>query len=280
MQKLIDSHIHFWNPNLLKYDWLADFPVLNKVHLPIDLPSHGSGWEMEKLVFVQADSASEQGLAEAKWVSELHDARIAGIVAFAPLEKGNAARKQLEVLQDIPQVKGVRRLIQSEELGFSTQRDFIRAVRLLPAFGFSFDICVVHPQLPDVIELVRQCPDVSFVLDHFGKPDIANHLLDPWRANISTLAEFENVHCKLSGLVTEANHEKWTVKDLLPYFEHVLESFGAERLMFGGDFPVVKLAATYPKWVETALELTSILSNDEKHQIYYANAQSFYRLDK
>lgn len=278
MRQLIDSHIHFWQPDELTYGWLEELPAINKPYLPTNLPASGDGWTMEKLVFVQADVRPEQGLAEAQWVAGLDDARIAGIVAFAALEHGDDARAELEKLTQLPKVKGVRRLIQSEPLGFSVQPDFVAGVQAVADYGFSFDICVLHPQLPDVIELVKQCPKVSFVLDHIGKPDIKNGLIDTWREQITTLAGFDNVWCKLSGMVTEADHEKWTIDDLRPYANHILDAFGTSRVMFGGDYPVVELACDYPRWVQTALELTVDLSDDEKDALFYANAAQFYRL--
>lgn len=282
MRKIIDSHIHFWNPSHLRYDWLTTVPAINKVFLPPDLPQSSKGWEMAGLVFVQAGGAPEQGLDEAQWVAELaqSDERIQGIVAFGALENGDSERASLEKLVNMPLVKGVRRLIQSEALGFSIQPDFIKGVQALRDYGLSFDICIKHHQLGDTIELVKQCPDVSFVLDHIGKPDIKNGLLDPWREQLKTLAGFENVHCKLSGMVTEADLENWTPADLQPYVDHVLECFGIERLMFGGDWPVVRLAkkATYPRWVQTALDAVIGLSDAEKDKLFYENAQAFYRL--
>ena len=279
MRRLIDSHIHFWQPDQLTYDWLNGLPALNKPFLPSDLPASGDGWTMEKLVFVQANVAPEQGLAEAQWVASLDDPRIAGIVAFAPLENGDSARADFEKLAEIPKVKGIRRLIQSEALGFSTQPDFIAGVQALSEYGFSFDLCVVHPQLQDVIELVKQCPNVAFVLDHIGKPDIKNGVLDPWRERITTIAAFDNVWCKLSGMVTEADHEHWKFDDLRPYAEYILETFGVARVMVGGDYPVVELAATYPRWMQTALDLTDHLSDSEKDALFYTNASQFYRLE-
>lgn len=278
MQKILDSHVHFWEPNTLNYPWLADIELLNKSYLPADLPKSDDGWQMEKLVFVQADCVPEQGIDEAKWVASLDDERIAGIVAFAPLEKGAAVQDELDQLSEIPKVKGIRRLIQSEAMGFSVQPQFIDGVQALAAKNFSFDICVVYSQLLDVIELVKQCPDVSFVLDHFGKPAIANGEIDQWRNHITQLAEFDNVQCKLSGLVTEADHQNWSIADLRPYYEHVLESFGTNRLMFGGDWPVVKLAADYERWVQTALLLTHGLSDSEKDAIFYQNGHDFYKV--
>ena len=279
MLKIADSHVHFWDPRRLRYAWLDELPALNHACLPDDLPAQGPGWTVETLIFVQADCLPEQGLAEVDWVAGLaaRDPRVRTIVAFAPLEQGEGAHPVLEQLQSRPLVKGVRRLIQSEPLGFSQQPGFVAGVRLLADYGFSFDLCIKHPQLRDVIQLARRCPQVSFVLDHIGKPDIKSGQLDPWREHLAGLAALPNVMCKLSGLVTEADWQRWQPADLRPYLDHVLEVFGVDRVMFGSDAPVLTLAATYPRWVETLLEATQALSEAEKDKLFYANAAAFYK---
>jgi L-fuconolactonase len=278
MIDVIDSHVHFWEPSHLNYPWLGDIEKINRPYLPGDLPRQGTGWSMSGLVFVQADCVPEQGIEEARWVASLADDRIQGIVAFAPLEKGDAARAELDQLKDIPLVKGVRRLIQSEPLGFCVQPDFVQGVRSLADYGLSFDLCIYHPQLPDVIRLVEQCPQIEFVLDHVGKPGIKDGLQDPWREQIVQLAAFPNVRCKISGMVTEADHDNWQPADLEPYIAHIIEAFGIERLMFGGDYPVVELAATYPQWMETVIAATGAFSDEEKRQFFVDNARAFYEL--
>ncbi len=280
MPAIVDTHIHFWNPNQIQYDWLASVPALNKPFLPQDLADQATGVQLEKIVFVQCDCLPAQNLKEAEWVTSLaqKEPRIQGIVAGAALEMGEAIRGHLQALSAYPLVKGVRRLIQSEGAGFCVQPDFVTGVQLLPEFGFSFDICIVHPQLADVITLVEQCPNVSFVLDHIGKPGIKAGLLDPWRAEIKTLASFPNVSCKISGLVTEADMQAWTPTDLRPYIDHVIESFGPNRIMYGGDWPVSLLATSYQSWIETLEAATIGLSEAERHKLFYQNANSFYRL--
>jgi L-fuconolactonase len=178
-----------------------------------------------------------------------------------------------------PLVKGVRRLIQGElDPEFCLRPRFVRGVQLLAEYGLSFDLCITHEQLPSVIRLVEQCPDAAFVLDHIGKPDIKDHLLDPWRERIATLAEHPNVMCKLSGMVTEADHAAWTPDDLAPYVAHVLAAFGEDRVMFGGDWPVAFQATTYPRWVATLDDLTATLSPGAKRKLWAENAPRFYRL--
>ncbi len=276
---IIDSHVHFWQPAVLRYPWLDELPRLNRTFLPADLPRQGQNWMVDKLIFVQADCLPEQGMAEVAWVSALAaKAPIAGIVAFAPLELGDGALMALEQLQAFPLVKGVRRLIQGEAPGFCIQPAFIQGVRRLTAFGYPFEICVKHDQLADVITLVQQCPDVQFILDHSGKPNIKAGLLDPWRDQLSQLARYPNVVCKLSGLVTEADTEHWQPETLRPYIEQVLACFGHDRVMFGSDWPVVTLAATYEQWLGVLIKAVSSLSADERAQLFYDNSRQIYRL--
>jgi len=279
MLTIVDTHVHFWAPSHLRYAWLDDLPSLNRPFLPDHILAQGANWKVEALIFVQADCAAEQGIQEVEWVTSLatEDARIRGIVAFAPLERGQAVRPILQALTKFPLVKGVRGLIQSEPLGFSVQPDFVTGVQLLAEYGLSCDLCIRHPQLRDVIQLVRQCPAVSFVLDHIGKPDIKHGLLDPWRAEMAELAALPNVACKLSGLVTEADWERWKPADLSPYIQHTLEVFGPERVMYGSDSPVVSLAATYAQWIETLLEATRSLSEMEREKLFKHNGAKFYR---
>ena len=164
---VVDSHIHFWDPDNLQYEWLANVPPINRPYLPGDLLAAAKDVDLQKIVFVQADCAAAQGIAEAEWVTSLakDEPRIQGIVAFAPLEEGEAVRQHLQALSHIPLVKGVRRMIQSEGPGFCLNPTSCAAYRCWPDFGYSFDLCIVHHQLGDAIRLVAQCPDVSFILD-------------------------------------------------------------------------------------------------------------------
>jgi L-fuconolactonase len=281
--KFIDSHIHFLQPTHLRYTWLDELPILNQPVLPADLPAVVNDWELAGFVFVEADCLPEQGLAEAEWVSALaqQDKRIQGIVAFAPLEKPDDARSLLNEYTKLPLVKGIRRLIQSEGAGFSIQPDFVRGVQMVAEYGYRCDLCIRHHQLPDVIELVRQCPDVAFVLDHMGKPDIKNRQIEDWRINLATLAQFPHVQCKISGMVTEADPDHWQPAHLQPYIDHVLAVFGVERVMWGSDSPVLRLAhATYTGWLEVAQAALAHLSMVDQQRIFHDNAQAFYQLNQ
>ncbi len=277
--QVIDSHVHFWDPNQLNYAWLNGINILNKPFLPSTYQENIQDIDVKHIVFVEANCADDQRLDEVKWIETLDD-RIQAIVAAAPLEHGDKAHPMLEQLAERHLVKGIRRGIQSEDRGFSIQPSFVQGVQALAKYDLSFDILVVHHQLADILELVQQCPDIRFVVNHGAKPDIRTSLLDPWRDHIQALAKFENVTCKISGLITEANHDAWSANDLKPYIDHLLNVFGPQRLMFGSDFPVLNLAGTYTGWYSALHDILSELSDNEKSAIYFETARNFYRIDK
>lgn len=277
---IVDTHVHLWDPAHLNYPWLKDVAKLNRAFLPADYQEHCGAVAVDQMVFLECDLDPTQFLDEAKWVASLaQDAsRLKGIVAHAPLQKGDGAKADLEALAEVPLVKGIRRLIQSESVDFCVQPQFIAGVQALSAFDLRFDLCIFHPQLGNTIELVRQCPNVKFVLDHIGKPGIKDGLFDPWRDELKQLAELPNVWCKVSGVVTEADHDNWTYDDIRPYLDHVFDTFGFDRLMFGGDWPVSTLATEYPTWVDVLDRVLAGCSDDELRQFYCNTAVSFYGL--
>ena len=278
---IVDTHLHLWDPGNLRYPWLDGNALLNKPYLLADYRRACGPVQVEKMVFLQCECDFSQFQQEADWVTSLaqQDPRIAGIVPWAPLEKGDAARPALEKLAENPLIKGARRIIQFEpDIEFCLQPNFVKGVQALAAYNFSFDICIFHPQLANTIKMVQQCPNVKFILDHIGKPDIKNHLLDPWRAEIKQLASLPNVWCKVSGLVTEADHQHWTKEDLKPYIDHVIASFGFDRVMYGGDWPVAYQATEYPHWVETLEWAVSGCSETELRKLFHDNAVGFYKL--
>ncbi len=277
---IVDTHVHLWDPDNLRYPWLDGTPLLNRAYLPEDYTRFCGSVDVERIVFLQCDCEFSQFIEEVEWVTSLvrQDPRIQGMVPWAPLEKGEGAREALDVLSRNRLVKGVRRIIQSEDVVFCLQPDFVRGVRLLEEYDLCFDICIYHVHLANTIEMVRQCPNVRFVLDHIGKPDIKHRVTVPWKQEIAHLAGMPNVWCKVSGMVTEADHENWTREDLRPYIDHVVDCFGFDRIMFGGDWPVARLACEYPVWVETLAWALEGCSEDEMRKVFHDNAIAFYRL--
>jgi L-fuconolactonase len=279
---IVDAHVHLWDPEYIRIPWLDTSALLNQRYALDEYRQHTDGIDVAAFVYVQVDAAPAYGLIEAQWVADQAraDPRLQAIVAWAPIADGLRARSYLDALVRIdPRIKGVRQLLQGEsDPAFCLRPDFIRGVRLLAEYGLSFDICIYHHQLTSVVELVRQCPDVSFMLDHLGKPGVAAGLHEPWRAQIVELAALPNVICKVSGLVTEADHQSWQRADLAPYLEHVLAAFGEDRVAFGSDWPVVLLAGGYRRWVETLRELTAQLAPAAQQKLWADNARRFYRL--
>jgi L-fuconolactonase len=278
---LVDTHLHIWDLGRLRYPWLGGVPMLNRNHLIADYRRACGPVAVSKMVFLQCECDFSLFEAEAAWVTEVAagDPRIRGIVPWAPLEQGDAAEESLARLAANPLVKGIRRIIQFEaDPDFCLRPDFVRGVQLLPRHGLSFDLCVKCHQLTNTIELVRRCPEVRFILDHIGKPNIREREFEPWASQIRRLAAMPNVWCKVSGLVTEADFARWTPADLRPYLDHVFACFGFDRTMFGGDWPVSTQASDYPRWVATLDAALAGCSPDETHRVFVRNAESFYRV--
>ncbi|MEJ0091704.1 MAG: amidohydrolase family protein [Limisphaerales bacterium] len=278
---IVDSHVHLWNPAQLCYPWLDGLPALSRPFLPAEVFEAGANAEVRKIIFVEAGCEPSQGLAEADWISELarSEPRLKGIVAFAPLEKGKAVRAELQEFVARPLVKGIRRNLQGErDPEFCLRPNFIAGLELLGEFGFTFDLCIRHDQLPAVTKMVHSVPHVTFVLDHFGKPDVRGKKLEPWAADLKALAAMPNVVCKISGLTTEADWKNWQPDDLKLYFKTALECFGFDRLLFGSDWPVVTLAANYRRWLETVQEFFSFAGKAGLTKLFQTNAERIYRV--
>jgi L-fuconolactonase len=278
---IVDTHLHLWDLGRLRYPWLASVPALNRSHLIADYRAACGAVAVAKMVFLQCECEPAQAGDECDWVTEVArvDPRLRGMVAWAPLERGEGAMPALERVAANPLVKGVRRIIQFEaDQEFCLRPEFVRGVKLLPRFGLTFDLCINHRQLANTIRLVRQCPEVTFILDHIAKPDIKAGRLDPWRSDLRELAALPNTWCKLSGLTTEADQARWTAADLRPYIDHVMTCFGPDRVIFGGDWPVSTQATDYPRWVETVDWALAGCTPDELHRVYVRNAEAFYRV--
>lgn len=279
---IVDSHLHIWDTGRLRYPWLADLPKINPPHGVADLHAAAGPVTVDKAVFVQAEVDPPQAYDEAAWVAEQAAAHgtIAGIVAWAPLENGDAVRADLDRLKQLDLLRGIRRIIQFEpDLEFCLQPGFIEGVRTLADYGLTFDICIDRRHMANTIAFARQCETVPMVLDHIGKPDIAGGEIEPWRSQMKELAAMDHVVCKISGVATEADHDDWTRDQLRPYIDAAADAFGIDRLMFGGDWPVAKLAIDYPEWVETVDWAFAGASEDETRKLFRDTAIAFYRLD-
>jgi L-fuconolactonase len=265
----------------MDYPWLANVPALVRTFLPADYSVATKSANVCKMIFVECGCAASQSIQEASWISELaaREKRLKGIVAQASVELGTHVTGELTRLAKNPFVKGVRRNVQSEpDANFCLRPDFVTGVRALQTFGFTFDLCVFYHQLPAVIELVRRCPEVSFVLDHCAKPAIRDQQLDPWRQYLHDLAALPNIACKISGLVTEADPIRCSAEDLQPYVAHALDCFGFDRVLFGSDWPVCQLATPFENWLAALRTILANESETDLTKLFQTNAERIYRV--
>ena len=276
----VDTHVHLWDPMRLGYDWLAGNDTLDRRHELPEFAAATAGLPLESMVFMECAVNAGQALDEARWVTTLArlEPRLKGMVASAPLEQGEAVRPHLEALAELPLLRGIRRLLQSEADDFCLQPGFVTGARMLAEFGLSFDICIFHRQLANVIAFADKVETVPMILDHIGKPGIADGLVSPWAEEMRELARRPNVVCKISGVATEADHRNWTEDQLKRYVSTAIDAFGFDRVMFGGDWPVSTLAITYRRWTEILDDLLAGASVDEQRKFWRDNAVAFYRL--
>ena len=279
---IVDTHVHVWDVSKLSYPWLVDVPFLNKTFNLDDYRKACGGIRVEKMVFVQCECDPVQHWDELVWITELAkkaEPRLKGIVPWAPLELGPGAEEELAKMAKNPLVKGIRRIIQFEpDMEFCLKPDFIAGVKLLPKYGFSFDVCIDRRHNQNTLKFMEKIPEVNCILDHIGKPDIKGGRLDPWRSEIRELAKFPNLYCKVSSLATEADHKNWTVDQLSPYVECIFENFGFDRTVFAGDWPVSSQAASYETCVETTVKLAKGAGREDLIKLFRTNAEKFYRV--
>lgn len=278
---IVDTHLHLWDLNRIRYPWLDDIPALNKTFSLDDYNKACGNIKVEKMVFMQCECLPSLYVKEVEFATEISvtDSRIAGIVSWAPLEKGEEVRPEIELLKRNKLVKGIRRIIQFEpDLEFCLHPDFIRGVNMLAEYDLTFDICISYIHNKNVIKFINKCPDIPMILDHISKPNIKGKVLDPWRDEISEMSKFPNIYCKLSSLATEADHQTWTINDIRPYVDHLVECFGFDRLIFATDWPVSSLAATIPVCVNTLETILEGCTSAEMEKVFKLNALNFYRI--
>ena len=274
----VDAHQHFWRYTGEEFGWINDaMAAIRRDFLPGDLVPLLERAGVDATVAVQA----RQSLEETEWLLGLANENkwIAGVVGWVPLANSRVDAI-LEQLSAKPKLKGVRHVLQGEADEYMLREDFNAGIGSLRRYDLTYDVLVLERQLPAAIQFIDRHPEQPFVLDHIAKPRIAAREMEPWRTHIRELARRPNIACKLSGLVTEADFDSWTPEDLRPYIDTVLEAFGAERLMFGSDWPVCTVASSYARWISVVDECSAGLSADEQDGIVGRNAKNFYRLTK
>ncbi|TAE24607.1 MAG: amidohydrolase [Cytophagales bacterium] len=272
----IDSHQHFWFYTPERDTWITDdMAVIQRDFLPADLEPVLKANGIDGCVAVQAD----QSEAETTLLVSLAGAYdfIKGVVGWVDLRAANLYDK-LEAYSQYEEIKGFRHVAQAEPDDFLMRPDVIRGIRQLTAFDFTYDILIYPSQLKAALHLVRDLPDVKFVIDHLAKPYVKKGEITRWSNWMTEIAKQPNVHCKLSGLVTEADWHGWSKKDLFPYLDVAFEQFGPDRLMFGSDWPVCLVAADYTQ-VKTLIEnYVEPWGEEVRAKVFGGNAVSFYNL--
>jgi len=280
---IVDTHLHLWDPRRLPYAWLLGHALLNRPYLIDDYRAACGETDVAAMVFVECNIDRGHFEAEVRFVEEqaARDSRIQAIVARATLEDGADAIPFLEHLKSTtPLLRGIRRIIELEsDFEFCLKPAFLEGVKLLHELDLSFDICINYRHLDRVLRFVDRIGDVRLMLDHCGKPGIRGGLLEPWRTHIRQLAVHPNVMCKLSDLPVEAYHRTWTEAQLRPYIDAVVEAFGFDRLVYGGDWPVCLQAVAFSDWVSLLDRTFAGVASRELAAFYRNNAIEFYRLD-
>ncbi len=279
MAERIDAHHHLWRYSADQYDWIDDrMHVLQRDFLPGDLEAAAGQASMDGTIAVQA----RQSIEETEWLLSLagESTLIRGVVGWAPLMSDNLG-SVLDRLRANHKLKGLRHVVQAEpDDDFILRSDFNRGLASLLGTGLVYDILIFERHLPQTIQFVDRHPQQVFVLDHIAKPAIAKKQLEPWRSNLLELAKRENVYCKVSGMVTEADWTRWSDADLRPYWDTVLQCFGPERLMFGSDWPVCLVASSYERWLQTVAGWTNALTSSGRDSILGETAKKVYGLAK
>jgi L-fuconolactonase len=273
----IDSHQHFWRYNPTRDAWITDdMSILKRDFLPEELAQECNANAIDASIAVQADQSENETLLLLEMAQD--NPRIAGVVGWTDLASANVDER-LQFFARYRKLRGFRHIAQAEpDDRFLARPDLTRGISRLRLFGFTYDILVYPKQLPGAIELVSKFPEQRFVIDHLAKPNIKSQDLAFWRTHIRRVAESPNVFCKLSGLVTEADWRNWKAADFKPYLDVVFDAFCADRLMFGSDWPVCLLAATYKQVKKVIEDYLHGYTTAQKENVFGGNAIRFYNL--
>lgn len=275
MQK-IDSHQHFWHYNTVKHEWINDaMAVIRKDFLPADLQPVLQEHDIVGCIAIQADQTETE--TDFLLTLQKENDFIKGIVGWVDLRAKNIAER-LEYYKKFNAIKGFRHVLQAEAPDFMLQPEFLRGIASLNSFDFTYDILIFPNHLPAAITLVKQFPEQKFVIDHMAKPYIKAGLIGEWKCAMKNMAQYPNVYCKISGMVTEADHQLWKQEDFTPYLDAVVEAFGTNRIMFGSDWPVCLVAASYDKMFRVVKNYFSSFSDTEQNNFFGNNAAAFYNL--
>jgi L-fuconolactonase len=272
----IDAHQHFWKFDPVRDSWIDEtMQKIQKDFLPKDLLPLLQENQFSGCVAVQASQSED----ETNFLVNLAAKNdfIKGVVGWVDL-RGVTIEERLNHFSSNKIIKGFRHVVQGERDDFMLRKDFQNGISALKQFNFTYDILIFHRQLSAAIELVNQFPDQPFVIDHIAKPDIKSGDILSWKKGIQEISKAENVFCKISGMVTEADWKNWKTDDLKPYLDVIFENFSADKLMFGSDWPVLNVASNYAEVIKTLENYMAQLTIENQNKIWFQNAVSFYKL--
>jgi len=273
----IDAHQHFWQFDPIKHEWIDEsMQAIRKSFLPTDLQKEIESVGIDGTIAVQADETEKEN----SYLLSLSDENdfIKAIVGWIDL-KALDAIERMQYWKKHDKIKGFRCIMQGQEdSNYLTNKDFLENIKKLVPYGYTYDLLVYHNQFPSLIKFVEKLPDNRMILDHLGKPDIKNKNIKEWKVNLKILAQHPGIYCKLSGMITEADYERWTYEDLKPYLETAAEYFGVDRICFGTDWPVCLVAGSYAQVYEIIEKFSNQLTADEKNKLLGLNTMKFYNI--
>jgi len=273
----IDSHQHFWKYDPVTYEWINDeMAVIRHDFLPEDLEPVLKANGFDGCVTVQSDQSEAEN--EFQLANAEKHSFIKGVIGWVDLQSPQV-EEGLAYYSQFKKLKGFRHVLQGEpQRDFMLRPAFLNGISLLKKHGYTYDVLIFPDQLNYTADFVSRFPNQPFVIDHIAKPDIKNKTIDDWAKDIKTVAKFENVYCKVSGMVTEADWKGWKPTDFHPYLDVIVEAFGVNRLMFGSDWPVCKVAAEYEQMLDIVKSYFSKFSDAEQADFFGGNAGKFYNI--
>ncbi|KAF2340319.1 amidohydrolase family protein [Flavobacterium tistrianum] len=276
MSKRIDSHQHFWKFDPVRDSWIDEtMQNIQRDFLPEDLQPLLKSNQFEGCVAVQASQSED----ETHFLLDLASKNdfIKGVVGWIDLRNENISER-LNFFSNQKKLKGFRHVVQGEADDFMDGAEFRRGIATLKAFNYTYDILIFERQLPAAISLAKDFPNQKFVIDHIAKPDIKSGSIESWKKGIEEITKYDNVWCKISGMVTEADWKNWKPEDLKPYLDVIFENFSVDKLMYGSDWPVLNVASDYNEVVKTLEDYISKFSVEDQNKIWFENANVFYNL--
>ncbi len=280
---IVDTHQHLWDLKKFRLPWVEKGSPLARNYVLRDYEAATAGLNVVQTVYMEVDVDPAQQVAEAEYVIDLcrrpDNVMAAAVISGRPASADFA--KYLDRFKGSPFIKGVRQVLHGAgtPAGFCLHKDFIRGVRWLGERDLSFDLCLRSGELPDAAKLIDACPDTRFILDHCGNPDVKIKDHSRWKKDLEAVAKRKGVVCKVSGIVASAP-KKWAAEDLAPIVRHVLDTFGPDRVMFGGDWPVCTLAATFAQWVSALKAIVRDRPAGQQRKLFHDNAVRVYGLEE